>query len=293
MPMIPTREISIQYISERRCSSGGYCFYRLDEPNAGDTFYALASLAILNALPRNDEITWTYLHSFQRPDGSFPNVNVGHAVIRGLALLGERPAINPSDWILATMTSPGDTTRPVESASLFEPLYLLTSLCRLLDITIPPGKKGALIRAVLRYRRPDTGFGQSYSSMIETAHALAILAALDNKTALQPSIGFLRRCEDPDYGFLSVPNTRPAYLEHIHAGVLACSVLGYRSPVLGPCGEFIRKCLRENGGYVRSIFGGSATLENTYLALDTLAMIREMHLQSVAARHEPGTEAVR
>ena len=273
MPMIPEQETTIRYIRDRRCASGGYCFYRLDEPNAGDTFFALASLGLMDALPYNDEATLTYLHSFQRPDGSFSNVNVGHAVIGSMVQLGERPAIDPSDWILSSMTAPGDTSRPIESPSLFEPLYLLTSLCLLLDITIPPGKKDELIRAMLRYRRPDTGFGQSYSSMIETAHALAILAALDDETILQPSIRFLRCCEDSDYGFLPVPNTRPAFLEHIHAGILACSVVGYRSALLEPCEEFIRKCLRENGGYVRSAYGGSATLENTYLALNSLALI--------------------
>ncbi len=40
--------------------------------------------------------------------------------------------------------------------------------------------------------------------------------------------------------------------------------------------EFIRKCCRENGGYVRSVFGGSPTLENTYLALDTVTMIQRL-----------------
>lgn len=291
--MIPLRETTIRYIAERRCGSGGYCFYRLDEPNAGDTFFALASLAILDALPQNDRATPGYLRSFQQHDGSFSNPNVGHAVIRSLAILGEHPQRDPADWILSSMTVPAATARPVESPSVFEPLYQLVSLCRLVDITIPADKKDELMRAVLRYRRPDTGFGQSYSSMIETAHALAILAALDNETILQPSIGFLRLCEDPNYGFLSVPNTRPAFLEHIHAGILACSMIGYRSPVLEPCEEFIRKCLRGNGGYVRSVFGGSATLENTYLALDTLAMIQEMHLQSVTARHEPGRKVAR
>lgn len=288
--MIQNQETTIRYITERRCESGGYCFYRLDEPNAGDTFYALASLAMMDALPQDDEATQTYLHSFQRPDGSFPNVNVGHAVIRSLALLHERPAINLSDWILTAMTAPGDTTRPVESMSLFEPLFQLVNLCRLLKIPIPPREKDVLIRAVLGYRRPDTGFGQSYSSMIETSHALAILAALDNETVAQPSIRFLHLCEDPDYGFLQVPNTRPPFLEHIHAGVLACSMIGYRSPVLEPCGDFIRKCFRENGGYVRSVFGGSATLENTYLALDTFDMIEKMSkipVQQTGCSHTP------
>ena len=48
MPMIQDQK-TIRYISERQCASGGYCFYRLDEPNAADTLYALASLALLDA----------------------------------------------------------------------------------------------------------------------------------------------------------------------------------------------------------------------------------------------------
>jgi hypothetical protein len=290
MPMIHSRETTIRYITERRCESGGYCFYRLDEPNAGDTFYALASLAILGALPRDDETTRTYLHSFQRPDGSFPNVNVGHAVIKSLALLGDQPATDSAEWILASMTLPADTSRPMESTSLFEPLYHLTGLCRLLRITIPAGRKEEIIRALLRYHGPDDGYGQPGSTMIETAHALFIHATVDNETSSQPAIRFLKRCEDPDYGFHSVSGARPPFLEHIHAGVLACSVLGYPSPALGRCEEFIRKCCRENGGYVRSVFGGSATLENTFLALDALTMIHDIKLHSITSGLAPGME---
>jgi len=276
MPMIPEQETTIRYIRERRCLSGGYCFYRLDEPNAGDTFYALASLAMLDALPDNDDATLSYLHPFQHPDGGYSNVNVGHAVIRSLNLLGERPHIDPAEWILSSLLPPGDSTRPVESSSLFEPLYLLTGLCSLLSIEIPPEKKATVISAVLRYQHPDTGFGYPRSTIIETAHALAILGALDYPVSSTGSTAFLKQCEDPAYGFLAVPGSKPGYLEHVHAGVLACSVLGYYSPVLLQGEEFIRKCCRENGGYVRSVFGGSATLENTYLALDTLDLIGKM-----------------
>ena len=276
MPMISSREDTIRYVSERRCESGGYCFYRLDEPNAGDTFYALAALEILDALPHDDEATRIYLHAFQHEDGSFPNVNVGHAVIRSLAFFGERPAADPTEWIRKYMTAPGDSSRPVESSSLFEPLYHLSTISRLLAIPVPKEKQKELVRTVLRYRNPDNGFGKPCSTMIETAHALSILKVLDPNTSLLRSWDFLRQCEDPEYGFLSVPNARPAFIEHIHASVLACSVTGYRSPMLGRCREFIEKCCRENGGYVRSVFGGSATLENTYLAVAAMQMIEEL-----------------
>lgn len=276
MPMIPCRETTIRYIMKRRCESGGYCFYRLDEPNAGDTFYALASLAILQALPRGDEATRTYLHSFQQPDGSFTNVNVGHAVIRSLALAGERPAANPSAWILSSLQPPDATGRPVESSSLFEPLFQLTALCRLLRIGIPESKRDEIKNAVYRYRHGEGGFGYPRSTIIETAHALAVLAVTGDSSDPAPAEKFLQSCEDPVYGFLAVPGARPPFLEHIHTGILACSVLGYRPVVLEQCGEFIRKCCRENGGYVRSVFGGSATLENTYFALDSLRMLEHI-----------------
>lgn len=271
--MIPTRETTIQYIMERRCASGGYCFYRLDEPNAGDTFFALASLTILDALPQEDRATLEYLRSFQQPDGSFPNVNVGHAVIRSLAFLGERPVTDPSGWILSSMIVPGGTARPVESASLFEPLFQLTCLARLLGIPIPEERKAELLKGVLQYRNQDRGFGRPYSTMTETAHALCTLQALDPFASLESTRAFLVLCEDPEYGFLSVPVARPAFLEHIYAGVLACSVIGYRSSAFPRCREFIMKCSRENGGYVRSVFGGSATLENTYFAVETSRLI--------------------
>lgn len=288
--MIQNQEATIRYIRERRCESGGYCFYRLDEPNTGDTFSALASLAILGALPRHDETTRKYLHAFQQPDGSYSNVNVGYAVINVLALLGDRPAIDPAGWILTSMTVPADTIRPTESTSLFEPLYLLTALCRPLRITIPSGKKEEITRALLRYHNPDEGYGQPDSTMIETAHALAILATVNNEISLQSAVRYLKHCEDPDYGFHSVSGARPPFLEHIHAGVLACSIIGYPSPALGPCEGFIRKCYRENGGYVRSVFGGSATLENTYLALDALSMISKIRLQSKTTGPVPDME---
>jgi hypothetical protein len=279
MPMIQKQETTIHYIRERRCVSGGYCFYRLDEPNAGDTFHALATLGMLGAL-QDDSDTLLFLSTFQHTDGCFSNVDVGHAVIRSLNLLGEQPHTDPANWILSSLLPPGNTIRPVESSSLFEHLYLLTDLCTLLGIAIPADKKNEIIRAVLRCQYPDTGFGYPRSSVIETAHALAILAALGYPVSSTGSTEFLIRCEDSAYGFLAVPGTRPPYLEHVHAGVLACLVLGYDSPVLMQCEEFIRKCCRENGGYVRSVFGGSATLGYTWLALDAFRMMRRMNENS-------------
>lgn len=274
--MIQGQETTIEYIRERRCSSGGYCFYRLDEPNAGDTFHALASLAMLDALPVDDDATRNFLHTFQNSGKHFSSVNVRYAVTKSLILLGEKPDEHPASWILPLLIPPRDGIRPVESSSLFEQLKLLTDLCTIQNVTIPSEMKSEMISAVLRYQHKDRGFGHPVSTIIETADALAILAALGYSVSLTGSTEFLKQCEDPASGFLAVPGSKPGYLEHIHSGVRACSVLGYPSPLFAQCEEFIRKCCRENGGYVRSIFGGSPNLENTWLALDTLAIIGRM-----------------
>lgn len=267
---------TIRYISERRCASGGYCFYRLDEPNAGDTFYALASLAMLDTLPDDDDATRSYLNTFQHTDGSFANVSVGHAVCRSLAILGEKPQADPTGWILSLLHPPGDRARPVESASLFGNTYLLADLCTRLGIAVPSDKKEAVISAVLGYQHEDTGFGNPHATIIETSHALAILAALGHPVSQTGSTEFVKHCEDPSFGFLAVPGVTPAYLEHVHTGVLASSVLGYRSPAHGACRDFLLRCLLGNGGYARSVYGGSATLENTYLALAARTMIERI-----------------
>jgi len=272
MPMTDDQQ-TIRYITERRCASGGYCFYRLEEPNAGDTFHALASLAMLGEVPDDDDATRSYLHSFQHNDGGFANVNVGHAVCRALGILGEKPRADPTGWILSLLLPPGDSARPVESSSLFGNTYLLADLCLRLGIAVPPDKKDVLISAVLGYQHKDTGFGSPYSTIIETSHALAILAVLGYPVPMTGSTEFVKHCEDLSFGFLAVPGVTPAYLEHVHAGVHACSVLGYRSPAHGTCRDFISRCLLGNGGYTRSVYGGSATLENTYLALAARAMI--------------------
>jgi hypothetical protein len=207
-------------------------------------------------------------------------VNVRYAVARSLILLGEKSYEDPASWILPLLIPPRDSIRPVESSSLFEHLYLLTDLCTHLGVVIPSEKKAEIITAMLHYQQPDTGFGYPVSTIIETADALAILAALGYPVSLTGSTEFVKQCEDPASGFLAVPGSKPGYLEHIHAGVLACSVLGYHSPLFVQCEEFIRKCRRENGGYVRSMFGGSPTLENTWLALDALSMIERMNTDS-------------
>ncbi|MBU4222877.1 MAG: hypothetical protein KKA10_14905 [Euryarchaeota archaeon] len=58
------KEQAVNYVMERKCKEGGFCFYRMEEPNASDTYYALS---ILNLLANNfkDDNTAACLRNLQ------------------------------------------------------------------------------------------------------------------------------------------------------------------------------------------------------------------------------------
>ncbi|MDH7594200.1 MAG: hypothetical protein QHG99_07615 [Methanomicrobiales archaeon] len=45
----------LEYVKGCRCGSGGYCFYRLDEPNAADTYHALFTMVLLGEDVRDEK----------------------------------------------------------------------------------------------------------------------------------------------------------------------------------------------------------------------------------------------
>jgi hypothetical protein len=271
------RDQTIHYILERRCASGGFCFYRLDEPNAADTYWALASLELLGAPLPADAATIPFLKGFQYPDGGFANGYIAHSVLRSLLLLGQRPDHDSSQWIHRCMSQHREFVRTVESASQFDQIFLLTDICRAMQITIPPVIKEGVVAYLHQHRNQDGGFGSPFSTLIETGQSITILAAMGCPAAsIRQSLKFIKRCEHPFFGFLTVSGVQPSYLEHIHAGLLACVTLGYRPPVLNPCMNLIYRCHNRNGGYARSVYGGSSTLEYTYCALASLALITEI-----------------
>lgn len=292
MPMIDTIETietTIRYIRNRRCRDGGYCFYRLNEPNVADTYYALASLQMLNALPEDDRKTISFLHTFQNKDGGFSNVYVGYRAITSLIILGERPQRDPTGWILSSLRPPSDDIRPIESSSCFLQAYFLTDLCRYLTIPITGNIRETIINTILRNVHHEGGFGSPSATLADTSYALSILENLGYHDTSTRSRLFIHRCEDPEFGFLAMPGMYPPYLEDIHAGLCASSLLGERPAFLRSCEVFIMKCFHENGGYVRSVFGGSATLEHTYHALDAMRMITIIRNEHAKRRSDTGS----
>ncbi|WP_067050007.1 prenyltransferase/squalene oxidase repeat-containing protein [Methanofollis ethanolicus] len=255
----------IRYIADRRCPDGGYCFYRLNEPNVADTFFALDTLRTLGA-GTGDPATARWLRTRQQEDGSYQFFGTGYYALLALAALGTPPRHDPLPWIRSAAPALSGAEKPVESESALTRQYLYAHLCRSLGIAVPPQVRSGLLAAVRASRTPDGG----YPTLVEAFHAMAICTALGAFPDGKEAAAFLQRCTHPEYGYVNVPGTSPAYLEHVAAGVAAARVLGISpSPAAG---TFVLRCLTPSGGFSRSVFGGTATLETTWMAVRTLLL---------------------
>lgn len=262
----------LQYVHERRCPSGGYCFYRLDEPNAGDTFYALQVLSLLGQEVRDEE-TAAFLQGLQEPDGSYPSHAAALFAGRALQLLGKSPRYEITPFITRGIPRISPGTRVIESRSLFEPLYTWISLFLLHKFPFPGEWNAQITRTILQFQAETGGFGSPTGTLQDTWQAAEILVVLGYPRENLGINRFMWSSEDPEFGYLGRPGSRPPYLEHLYAGLRLSALLGTDPRYAGACRAFIDQCAHHSGGFVRSVFGGSPTLEFTALAVESLAIL--------------------
>jgi hypothetical protein len=262
----------VKYVQERRCPSGGYCFYRLDEPNAGDTFHALQALFLLEE-KIHDEETVTFLQGLQQPDGSYSSHAAALCAGRGLQLLGAAPLYDVTPFISRNYPCISPETQVIESFSLFEPLYTWLSLFLLHQVPVPEEWREQITGTIFQFQGETGGFGTPSGTLQDTWQAAEILVVLGYQRENLGISRFIWSCEDPEFGFLGRPGSRPPYLEHLYAGLHVSALLGTTPRYAGACRAFIEQCAHHSGGFVRSIFGGSPTLEFTARAVESLAIL--------------------
>ena len=118
----------------------------------------------------------------------------------------------------------------------------------------------------------DNGFGYTRSTLMETFHALSILEILGYRIEKLNTLEFIKSCENQTYGFVNLPNTTPAFMEHIYSGLMLSRKLDYNPRYPEKCIRFVLNCQNKNGGFSRSISGGISSLENTYYAIHSLPL---------------------
>jgi hypothetical protein len=270
--VVPNSSRVLEYVADRRCSLGGYCFYRLDEPNAADTCRALVILDTLGALSPDPETT-AFLRGLQEPGGSFSSLAAGYAAILGLSLLGEAPVYDSVPWIRSSFRTPDPGREVMEVLSPFEQAHTWVALCRLLQAEPTEEESGRIERALRSHQHPEGGFGTGRAGLLDTWHATRTLRLLGRERYRENTLAFIKRCSDPEYGFLNAPGVRPPYLEHLHAGILLSRELGTAPVFREACIAFLDRCAHRSGGFVRSVFGGSPTLEFTGYAVTMYAAL--------------------
>lgn len=262
-----------RYVRDRRCREGGYCFYRLEEPNSSDTYWALAILHRLG-LRVQDEDTARYLQSFQRVDGWFENFQIAYFALKGLQLLNSAPSYAPSSYLMDQLHVYDVQLVPAGEASIFKHMYLLVDMCVSLGIALRPSVQKQIAAFVLNQQAPDGGFGRNYGTLIETAQALAILQWLNNFPEERLATDFVSRCENPLFGFVNVPRTMPGYIEHIYWGLQARRFAGGKPVYPETCMEVVMMSQNLTGGFSRTTYGGIANLENTFFAVESLEYLK-------------------
>lgn len=262
----------VRYVQERRCPSGGYCFYRLDEPNAGDTFHALQVLSLLGEKVRDEE-TVTFLQGLQQPDGSYSSHAAALFTGRGLQILGAAPLYDVAPFISCSIRCISPETQVIERFSLFDPLYTWISLFLLHHIPFPEEWNAQITKTILQFQGETGGFGFPVTTLQDTWQAAEILIVLGYRRENLGINRFVWSCEDPEFGYLRRPGSRPAYLEHLYAGLRISALLGTAPRYAGACKAFIDQCAHHSGGFVRSVFGGSPNLELTARAVESLAIL--------------------
>ncbi len=239
----------VRYVRERRCKGGGYCFYRLEEPNGSDTYHALSSLRWLGRLERDEE-TAAFLLDRQAPDGSYESIFQAGYCLKGLSILRIEPRADPSAYILQHLRAYDVDRLPAEVTSIFGKMLAGVELLNVRGLPVPVQQKESVVEFLLRYRQADGGFGDACSTLFETCQAVQMLSKLDYPLAGLGVDRFLAACEDRVSGFVDLPG-RPCRSSNMSMRGLSCRGSWAGGASCRGCAEFIRACQTRNGGFSR------------------------------------------
>lgn len=261
----------VRYVLERECPRGGFCFYRLDEPNGSDTWFALSILNVLHVPFRSDK-TRRYLIGLQQPDGTFDSLYTAYYATRSLRLMNGALPRDVASFVrkhLNIFIFSADRLPP-EVISMFRRLRYLLELTDMLGLEMDHETTEDIIRFVLSFRQADGGVGHGRSSLSDTAETLRILKLLAHPATDVQVCDFIRSCETPMTGFTNLPGASLTCIETVYDGLLCATLVSHMPRYLNECVNFIRFCRNNMGGFTRNTCTGIATLENSFYAVHAL-----------------------
>jgi hypothetical protein len=252
------------YLVDRQCADGGFCYYRSDyieESNLGDTYHAVAALALLGvAPPRRDDIV-----SFIVDSQSY-GVSFRFQAAMALDLLGAGFQVDVDD---AMHLPPGGVEGASgEELSLWLEEALQTVLLRQRSGTV--GDHTDLADFLCSLGR-DGGYGR-HPNLKDTFLAVRILTALGKTDCLAATRRFVGELQVPGLGFTSSREAFATSLETLRAGVGCCGLLdvdvGYPADSLA----FVLSCQSRDGAFGREPVS-LPDIELTHQAIEIMALL--------------------
>jgi len=248
--------------------------------SVSETFYALAILSLLNEEIPSKAKTIRYLHDIQRPDGMYDSLGVAFYAVKSLKLLNALPKNTAFTKQMFTTLREfrifketfGDeffsadydmTDSPFKLAyQASKILYLLKEKIDETDVAwlLPENKNG--------------GFGIGHSDIVATYHAVATLSYGGCDLGNLKNTGlFIKKCRIDDGGYALVPNSQPPYIETTYFAVATLKLLNLKINDTRQQIQFIKNLQNGDGGFRRSPYLGISTLCNSYFAIKTLSIL--------------------
>lgn len=265
-----------RYIFDRQTPQGGFCFYRygpwhVEEPNAGDTWAAVAALDVLGEPVPNRERTVAWLLDQQGDDGGYTSFPIADASLSALHKLGADPRFDPRGYLerqAYRFSVPDLTRRDVQAWLRNIRRYLVLSSVFSLSTEVLRASVPSLLA---EYRHPSGGYGTPAASVTTTWRCVDVLLRF-GFTPPADSLEFLRRCEHAELGITLIPGSSATSLEVQLAGIRALRRLGAAPMYLDAVCLYTSRCQSPQGGFARAP-GASPNLSETWNALALLLVL--------------------
>ncbi|MGC8631255.1 MAG: prenyltransferase/squalene oxidase repeat-containing protein [Thermoprotei archaeon] len=262
---------TLRYVEERQNDDGGFFFARqAGYSTVEDTYFAISIIkAIGENVPRQDKVI-NFIKSFQSDDGSFSSIQVANYIIKSLTLLGEEFYVSPrfASWLLNFQKNnfwlSAKNELSLEAFEAASSVLRATGLIKNVD-------KEFLLSALLSFKRPDGGFGISQSTLSNTYLAVKSLRNL-GQSIDGASRDFISSCELKGIGFTEVPRTFPPTIFDLFHGFWLANATKYELDKKG-IEDFLIGFMNINGGFRPFPQMGISTLEHTYYAIGSLAIL--------------------
>lgn len=275
-------EALLRYINERRvrihwkdCFTSGYSSVRGTEPSVQDTFFAIASLKMLNAESPDDEVVCFILNH------DYFDLSRAYYAAGCLKLAGCMPELNDGklEWLYR------GEHHAIECFIPRTPLikYFEYDLYGMHASSIFSSSLGTLLRRlelgavspdedVESIRRSALLLLEKSRELVRAYMALEILEGIAKRAGqaklsefhITQLMRLLESCET-GRGYTPNPESTTETLDSTCAGCMIARRIKHREPP--GIRSFVDLLQNDNGGFRRSPFGGISALEHCYLAL--------------------------